>query len=267
MPGLEMLTPGEREVIRLVAAGRTNRDSSPLDLAHTVRRHLENIFEKLEDERAAAVADSRSSSRNLARSISSASPAEATPTYIQPSYRTSDYVGPHAHPAGVAARRRSDGRPIVTRARTCQCQALATSWRSPFSRPWQPWLQSGLPRTRPRRPDLGSRGRRRRAYLRERAPLRGGAPAREPCGVNRRRPGHTRLDCASAHASEHCRSVRRSDGSSVRWLALRAASRSRLCEKFRRHIRRHRRGRVTATTQRVAEGAAPLCTRPTDFAK
>jgi DNA-binding CsgD family transcriptional regulator len=57
--GLEMLTPREREVIALVAAGRTNRETarylwiSP----HTVRAHLENIFEKLEvTSRAAAVA-------------------------------------------------------------------------------------------------------------------------------------------------------------------------------------------------------------------
>jgi DNA-binding CsgD family transcriptional regulator len=57
--GLEMLTPREREVIALVAAGRTNREAarhlwiSP----HTVRAHLEHIFEKLEvTTRAAAVA-------------------------------------------------------------------------------------------------------------------------------------------------------------------------------------------------------------------
>jgi DNA-binding CsgD family transcriptional regulator len=57
--GLEILTPREREVIALVAAGRTNREVarylwiSP----HTVRAHLENIFEKLEvTSRAAAVA-------------------------------------------------------------------------------------------------------------------------------------------------------------------------------------------------------------------
>lgn len=57
--GLEMLTPREREVIALVAAGRTNRETarylwiSP----HTVRAHLEHIFEKLEvTTRAAAVA-------------------------------------------------------------------------------------------------------------------------------------------------------------------------------------------------------------------
>jgi DNA-binding CsgD family transcriptional regulator len=57
--GLEMLTPREREVIALIAAGRTNRETarylwiSP----HTVRAHLENIFEKLEvTTRAAAVA-------------------------------------------------------------------------------------------------------------------------------------------------------------------------------------------------------------------
>ena len=57
--GLEMLTPREREVIALVAAGHTNRETarclwiSP----HTVRAHLENIFEKLEvSTRAAAVA-------------------------------------------------------------------------------------------------------------------------------------------------------------------------------------------------------------------
>jgi DNA-binding CsgD family transcriptional regulator len=56
---LEMLTPREREVIALVAAGRTNRETarylwiSP----HTVRAHLEHIFEKLEvTTRAAAVA-------------------------------------------------------------------------------------------------------------------------------------------------------------------------------------------------------------------
>jgi DNA-binding CsgD family transcriptional regulator len=58
-PGLELLTPREREVIALVAAGKTNREAarylwiSP----HTVRTHLENIFEKLEvTSRAAAVA-------------------------------------------------------------------------------------------------------------------------------------------------------------------------------------------------------------------
>jgi DNA-binding CsgD family transcriptional regulator len=57
--GLEMLTPREREVIALIAAGRTNRETarylwiSP----HTVRAHLEHIFEKLEvTTRAAAVA-------------------------------------------------------------------------------------------------------------------------------------------------------------------------------------------------------------------
>jgi DNA-binding CsgD family transcriptional regulator len=57
--GLELLTPREREVITLVAAGRTNRETarylwiSP----HTVRAHLEHIFEKLEvTTRAAAVA-------------------------------------------------------------------------------------------------------------------------------------------------------------------------------------------------------------------
>jgi DNA-binding CsgD family transcriptional regulator len=57
--GLEVLTPREREVMALVAAGRTNRETarylwiSP----HTVRAHLENIFEKLEvTTRAAAVA-------------------------------------------------------------------------------------------------------------------------------------------------------------------------------------------------------------------
>src|SRR5262245_59328576 len=47
-PGLEMLTPREREVLGLVAAGRTNREVarylwiSP----HTVRAHLEHVFEK-----------------------------------------------------------------------------------------------------------------------------------------------------------------------------------------------------------------------------
>jgi DNA-binding CsgD family transcriptional regulator len=57
--GLELLTPREREVIALVAAGHTNRQAarylwiSP----HTVRAHLEHIFEKLEvTTRAAAVA-------------------------------------------------------------------------------------------------------------------------------------------------------------------------------------------------------------------
>jgi DNA-binding CsgD family transcriptional regulator len=57
--GLEMLTPREREVIALVAAGHTNREAAR-DLwisPHTVRAHLENIFEKLEvSTRAAAVA-------------------------------------------------------------------------------------------------------------------------------------------------------------------------------------------------------------------
>ena len=55
---LELLTPREHEVMALVAAGRTNRETarylwiSP----HTVRAHLENIFEKLEvTTRAAAV--------------------------------------------------------------------------------------------------------------------------------------------------------------------------------------------------------------------
>ena len=59
VPGLELLTPREREVIRLVAAGRTNRETarSLWISPHTVRRHLEHIFEKLEvTTRAAAVA-------------------------------------------------------------------------------------------------------------------------------------------------------------------------------------------------------------------
>ena len=57
--GLELLTPREREVLALVAAGHTNREAarylwiSP----YTVRAHLEHIFEKLEvTTRAAAVA-------------------------------------------------------------------------------------------------------------------------------------------------------------------------------------------------------------------
>jgi DNA-binding CsgD family transcriptional regulator len=59
VPGLELLTPREREVIRLVAAGRTNRETarSLWISPHTVRRHLEHIFEKLEvTTRTAAVA-------------------------------------------------------------------------------------------------------------------------------------------------------------------------------------------------------------------
>ncbi|HLT69904.1 MAG TPA: helix-turn-helix transcriptional regulator [Acidimicrobiales bacterium] len=54
-----MLTAREREVLRLVATGRTNRDiASVLVISeHTVGRHLQNIFAKLGlSSRAAATA-------------------------------------------------------------------------------------------------------------------------------------------------------------------------------------------------------------------
>ncbi len=53
------LTPREREVLRLVADGQTNREvaRSLWISAHTVRSHVENVFEKLGvTSRAAAVA-------------------------------------------------------------------------------------------------------------------------------------------------------------------------------------------------------------------
>jgi DNA-binding CsgD family transcriptional regulator len=50
MPGLEDLTPREREVIGLVADGKTNPEiARQLWISRgTVRTHLENIFEKLD---------------------------------------------------------------------------------------------------------------------------------------------------------------------------------------------------------------------------
>jgi DNA-binding CsgD family transcriptional regulator len=80
--GLEMLTPREREVVALVAAGRTNRETarylwiSP----HTVRAHLENIFEKLEvTSRAAAVARVLGDSPSVRRGEENGTRAPANP--------------------------------------------------------------------------------------------------------------------------------------------------------------------------------------------
>jgi DNA-binding CsgD family transcriptional regulator len=56
------LTPRETEVLGWVASGRTNADIARLLFIspHTVRKHLENIFEKLEVRtRTAAVACAR----------------------------------------------------------------------------------------------------------------------------------------------------------------------------------------------------------------
>lgn len=58
-PDAGVLTAREREVLRLVATGRTNRDiASVLVISeHTVGRHLQNIFAKLGlSSRAAATA-------------------------------------------------------------------------------------------------------------------------------------------------------------------------------------------------------------------
>ncbi len=57
------LTPREREVVALVADGKTNAEIAQLWVASgTVRRHLENVFAKLEvHTRTAAVARLRSS--------------------------------------------------------------------------------------------------------------------------------------------------------------------------------------------------------------
>lgn len=48
-PALPMLTPRERDILTLVARGQTNREiGAALDIAeNTVRRHLQNILEKL----------------------------------------------------------------------------------------------------------------------------------------------------------------------------------------------------------------------------
>lgn len=48
-PTLPMLTPRERDILTLVARGRTNREiGAALEIAeNTVRRHLQNILEKL----------------------------------------------------------------------------------------------------------------------------------------------------------------------------------------------------------------------------
>ena len=75
-----MLTPREREVIALVAAGRTNRETarylwiSP----HTVRTHLEHIFEKLKvTTRAAAVARVLAESPPVSRGMQNGTGASA----------------------------------------------------------------------------------------------------------------------------------------------------------------------------------------------
>jgi hypothetical protein len=148
---------------------------------------------------------------------------------------------------------------MVTRARSCQGRAygnLVEIRRSPDP-------CSGGNSRDCLEPVLGGRQisdhmvRCRHAYLRERAPLRGRASAWEPCGCDRCRPGHTRLDCASAPKHPSIADPPAAATALGSLARSRAASRSSLCEEFRRHLRRHRRGRVTATTQRVAEGAAP----------